>query len=38
MVVSSYGCILAITDYPKEVIQNLRVLEEQGMYRKIRIL
>lgn len=34
MVVSSYGCILAITDYPKEVIQNLKILEKQGMYGK----
>lgn len=34
MVVSSYGCILAITDYPKETIQNLKKLEEDGMYGK----
>ena len=34
MVVSSYGCILAITDCPKEVIQNLRRLEREGMYGK----
>ena len=30
MVVSSYGGVLAITDFPKEVIQNLKVLEKQG--------
>lgn len=34
MVVSSYGTILAITDYPKEVIQNLKRLEKEGMYGK----
>lgn len=32
MVVSSYGAILAITDYPKEVVQNLKRLEKEGMY------
>lgn len=31
MVVSSYGTILAITDYPKEVVQNLKELEKLGM-------
>ena len=34
MVVSSYGSILAITDYPKAVIENLKILEKQGMYDK----
>ncbi len=34
MVVSSYGTILAITDYPKEVLQNLKTLEKEGMYGK----
>lgn len=34
MVVSSYGTILAITDYPKEVIQNLKRLEKEEMYGK----
>ena len=34
MVVSSYGSILAIQDRPKEVIENLRKLEEYGMYQK----
>lgn len=34
MVVSSYGCILAINDFPKSVIQNLKVLEKQGMHGK----
>lgn len=34
MVVSSYGSILAITDYPKAVIENLKILENQGMYNK----
>lgn len=34
MVVSSYGCILAITDYPKETLQNLKRLEDEGMYGK----
>ena len=32
MVVSSYGSILAITDFPKEVLQNLKVLQKEGMY------
>ncbi len=31
MVVSSYGSILAIQDIPKEVINNLKELEKQGM-------
>ena len=34
MVVSSYGCILAIMDKPKEVIENLKILKEEGMYNK----
>ncbi|MCI9435480.1 MAG: hypothetical protein HFI86_09495 [Bacilli bacterium] len=34
MVVSSYGSIMAIQDYPKDVLQNLKVLEEKGMYSK----
>ena len=34
MVVSSYGTILAITDYPKEVIYNLKRLESEGMMGK----
>ncbi len=34
MVVSSYGSILAITDIPKEVVKNLKVLEQYGMYNK----
>jgi len=34
MVVSSYGSILAIQDRPKEVLQNLKALEEKGMYDK----
>lgn len=34
MVTSSYGCILAITDKPKEVVENLKILKEQGMYNK----
>ena len=31
MVISSYGGILAINDVPKEVIENLKRLEKQGM-------
>ena len=34
MVVSSYGTILAAPDYPKEVFNNLKVLEGLGMYGK----
>ena len=34
MVISSYGSILAINEQPKEVIENLKVLEKQGMYSK----
>ena len=34
IVVSSYGSILAIADYPKTVLQNLKILEEAGMYGK----
>ncbi len=32
MVVSSYGGILALNEVPQEVIENLKKLEEQGMY------
>jgi len=31
IVVSSYGSILAIADYPKDVIKNIKVLEKEGM-------
>ena len=34
LVVSSYGSILAISDCPKEEIQNLKRLEKEGMYDK----
>jgi cyclic beta-1,2-glucan synthetase len=34
MVVASYGSILAINEKPKEVIENLKKLEAQGMYDK----
>ncbi len=34
MVVSSYGSILAINEIPKDVVKNLKVLDEQGMYNK----
>ena len=34
MVVATYGSVLAITDMPKEVVDNLRILEKQGMYSK----
>ena len=34
MVVSSYGGILAICDKPKEVLENLKILEKEGMYNK----
>ena len=34
MVVATYGSILAITDMPKEVVDNLRILEKQGMYNR----
>ena len=34
MVVSSYGLILAIVYEPKEVIKNLKILENEGMYNK----
>ena len=34
MVVSSYGSILAITDDPENVVDNLKKLEKQGMYGK----
>ena len=34
IVVSSYGTILAINDVPKDVINNLKRLEESGMYNK----
>jgi len=33
-VVSTYGSVLAITEEPKEVLENLKVLESQGMYSK----
>ena len=34
MVVSSYGSILAITDVPKQVTENLKILKQEGMYDK----
>ena len=34
MVISAYGSILAITEEPKEVVENLKRLEKQGMYSK----
>lgn len=34
MVVSSYASILEVFDVPKDVIQNLKKLEKQGMYQK----
>ena len=34
MVISTYGSVLAITDYPREVYINLKLLEEYGMYGK----
>ncbi|MCR5146561.1 MAG: hypothetical protein K6B70_04370 [Clostridia bacterium] len=34
MVVSSYGSILAISEDPKGVVENLKILEKQGMYNK----
>ena len=34
MVVTTYGSVLAINYIPKEVIKNLKLLEEQGMYNK----
>jgi cyclic beta-1,2-glucan synthetase len=35
MVVSSYGSVLAITEKPNEVIENLKILEKEGMKRRI---
>jgi len=34
MVISSYGSILAITEDPKSVFNNLKILEKYGMYNK----
>ena len=34
IVVASYGSILALTEEPKEVVENLKRLEKQGMYQK----
>ena len=34
MVTSSYGCMLAINDVPKQVINNIKQLEQRGMYDK----
>ncbi len=34
MVVSSYGSILALPEEPKEVVENLKRLEQAGMYQK----
>lgn len=33
-VVSSYGSVLAITDYPKQVVENIKQLEKQGIIGK----
>ena len=34
MVIASYGSVLGITDKPKEVYENLKLLEKYGMYDK----
>ena len=34
MVVATYGSVLAITDCPQRVVENLKVLEREGMYNK----
>ena len=34
MVVSAYGSVLAINDYPEETIENLKAIEKEGMYDK----
>ena len=34
MVTATYGSVLAITDMPKEVVKNLKMLEKEGMYNK----
>ena len=34
LVVASYGSMLALPDVPKEVVENLKLLEKQGMYQK----
>ena len=34
IVVSSYASIMAITEEPKEVIKNIKILENEGMYDK----
>ena len=34
MVVSAYGTILAINDFPKQVVDNIKKLEKNGMYDK----
>ena len=33
-VVSSYGSIMALSDYPEDVIKNIKKLEKNGMYSK----
>ena len=33
-VVSGYGSVLAITDYPKEVVENIKELDKEGMIGK----
>ena len=34
MVASTYGSVLAVTDKPSEVVENLKILEKEGMYNK----
>ena len=34
IVVSSYGSIMALPDYPEDVIENIKGLEQNGMYSK----
>ena len=31
MVASTYGSVLAVTDKPSEVVENLKILEKEGM-------
>ena len=33
-VISSYGSIMALQDYPEDVIKNIKILEKNGMYNK----
>lgn len=38
MVVSSYGTVLAICDYPREVLENIERMEKEGIFENMECM